>query len=75
MLSDYDIQFGSTLDLFIRSSGGIVINVKLNKVDYIESKVDYSDTIENVKSAIQANEVSHLINKYWKDTTGWIYIR
>ena len=54
-LSDYDIQEGSTLDLFPRSIGSIQINIRL--VDKIVTlSVDYSYTIETVKAKINDEE-------------------
>jgi len=52
IVSDYDIQEGSTLELLLRSKGSIQINVKLTG-KMITLKVNYSDMIENVKDEIK----------------------
>ena len=55
-LSDYNIQNGSTIHLFLRLKGGIQIFVKTLTGKTITLWVEPSDTIEDVKANIQDKE-------------------
>ena len=55
MLSDYDVQNNSTLYLFLKSKGSLLINIKLNK-KIITLSVNYSDTIEILKAKVNEEE-------------------